>query len=109
MNRWNLQSVKVNGSPIDSAQMKYHLLPKYTDYVFFVEPNFVVDTYINGQYTSTADGYYKFVSSSTLEMKFTLYNKKSEIKAKIKKLTRRELNLEYKENGVTYFLKLYAN
>jgi len=109
MNSWTLQSVKVNGNPIDSLQMKYHLLPKYTYYYFFLENSLNIETLVNGQYTASADGKYKFVNSSTLEMKFTLYDKKSEITSKIKKLTKRELNLEYEENGNKYFLKLYAN
>jgi len=108
MNRWNLQSVKVNGSPIDSVQMQYHLLPKYTYYYFFLETSLNVETIVNGQYTS-ANGMYKFVNKSTLYMHFMLHDKKSEITAKIKKLTRRELNLQYDENGNTYFLKLYSN
>jgi len=109
MNRWTLQSVNINGQPIDSLQMKYHLLPKYTDYVFFMESSLVVYTRINGQATASADGFYKFIDKSNIEMNFTLLNRKSIIKAKIQKLTKREMNLEYKDNGDTYFLKLYGN
>jgi hypothetical protein len=108
-NRWNLQSVSMNGSPIDSSQMQYHLLPKYTDYVFFMENSLNVETYANGQFTASADGIYKFVNKSTLEMNFTILNKRSSITAKIKKLTKREMNLEYEESGNTYFLMLYAH
>jgi hypothetical protein len=109
MNRWTLESVKINEKPIDSLQMKYHLLPKYTDYVFFMENSLSVYTIINGQSTSSADGFYKFIDKSNIEMNFTLLNKKSIIKAKIKKLTKRELNLEYEADGDTYFLKLFGN
>ena len=111
INRWNLQTVTVNGTPIDSLQMQYHLLPNYTYYTFFIENVLNVDTKINGFYTSSADGYYKFTDKSTLEMNFTLLNKRNIITAKIKKLTKKELKLEYKDknNGNTYFLILYAD
>ena len=109
MNRWTLQSVTINSTPIDSTQIQYHLLTKYTDYVFFMENSLCIDTYVNGQFTSSADGAYKFVNKSTLEMKFTILNKRKEITAKIKKLTKREMNLQYEEGKDTYFLKLYAN
>jgi len=108
MNRWNLQSVTVNGEPIDSLTMQYHLLPKYTDYVFFYEESLSVDTYANGQFTSSADGAYRFINKSTLEMKFTILNKKNDISAKIKKMTKREMNLQYEKDGNIYFLKLYT-
>jgi len=109
MNRWNLQSVTVNGEPIDSLTMQYHLFPKYTDYVFFYEGSLSVETFANGQFTSSADGYYEFANRSTLKMKFTILNKKNEISAKIKKMTKREMNLQYENDGNTYFLKLYTN
>ena len=109
-NRWNLESVSVNGSPIDSAHMKFHLLPKYTYYIFFLENSLNIATLANGQYTESADGYYKFADRSTLEMRFKILGQpKQDIKAKIKKLTNKELNLEYTDNGDTYFLKLYTN
>ena len=108
MNRWNLQYVSVNGSSLtDSSQ--YHLLTRYTDYVFFIENRLTVDTYAYGQYTSSADGYYKLSNKSTLEMRFRIFDQINNITAKIKKLNRKELHLEYTDNGNTYFLKLYTN
>ena len=109
MNRWNLQYVRMNGKPLpDSSQ--FHLLPRYTYYVFLLEHSLNVETLANGQYTESADGYYKFTSNSTIEMRFTILNQKTHIKeAKIKKLNRKELHLEYKDRGDTYFMKLYAN
>ena len=68
-----------------------------------------IDTYANGQYTASADGYYVFKNRSTLEMKFTILNQRNNIKANVKKITNKELNLEYKDNDDTFLLKLYAN
>ena len=109
MNRWNLQHVSVNGGALKDSSI-YHLLPRYTDYVFFIENSLSVETYIplNGQFTSSADGYYK-LKNSTLEMRFRILNQKTNITAKIKKLTKKELHLEYSDKGNTYLLKLYTN
>jgi len=107
MNRWNLQSVTMNGKPLlDSS--RYHLLPRYTDYVFLVEHSLTVDTYIRGNPTSSADGYYKLSKNSTLEMRFRIYEQVNHINAKIKKMNKKELHLEYSDKGDTFFLKLYT-
>jgi len=107
-NTWQLQSVKVNGQPYtDSVQ--YNLIPNYTYYYFFYENSLMVRTYAMGQITTSADGFYKLDSKSKLEMRFTILNKRYNINAKIKKLTKKELNLEYEDKGNTYFLKLYTN
>jgi len=109
MNIWNLQSVTMNGKTLtDSSQ--YHLLPRYTYYSFYYENRMNVETYAKGQFTESADGYYKLSKKNTiLDMKFTILNQRSNISAKVKKLTKKELQLEYKNNGNTYFLKLYSN
>ena len=105
---WNLQAVLMNGEAYtDSTQ--FHLSTKYTYYNFFYMNSLDVRTYANGQPTASSNGFYKFTSKSTLEMRFTLLYQQNEIKAKIKKLTRRELNLEYEDDGNTYLLKLYTN
>jgi hypothetical protein len=61
------------------------------------------------QITTSSDGFYKIEGSSKLEMRFTILNKRCNIIAKIKKLTKKELNLEYEDKGNTYFLKLPEN
>jgi len=105
---WNLQAVLVNGEACtDSTQ--FHLQTKYTYYNFFYMNSLDVRTFANGQPTASSNGFYKFVNNSTLEMRFTLLYQQNEVKAKIKKLTRKELNLEYEDNGDTYLLKLYTN
>jgi hypothetical protein len=98
----------MNNKPLQDS-IHYHLLKRYTDYVFLFENSLNVETYAKGQYTASADGYYKFTNRSTLEMRFTILNQRTAITAKIKKLTNKELQLEYKEKGATYFLKLYTN
>jgi len=109
-NRWNLQFVSKNGEPFtDSTQLSKqpHLVPHSTYYLFhFVG---ILEVYASG-ITST-DGFYEFKDNSTIKMRFTLveHGRRFEIEAKIKKLTRKELNLEYEEKGDTYFLKLYTN
>jgi len=67
-----------------------------------------VSTYVLGLDISSPDGYYRFLNKSEIEMKFTLLYKRYEINASIKKLTKRELNLEYEDKGNTYFLQLFA-
>ena len=107
-NTWNLQSVNMNGKPF-SDSLQYNLLPTYTYYIFFYANSLTVRTYAMEQITTSSDGFYNLESKSKLEMKFTILNKRYTINAKIKKLTKKELNLEYEDKGNTYFLKLYAN
>ncbi|MCL2436028.1 MAG: hypothetical protein FWD09_07845 [Lentimicrobiaceae bacterium] len=105
---WNLQTVLINGETYtDSTQ--FHLATRYTYYNFFYMNSLDVRTYANGQSTASSNGFYKFKNNSTLELRFTLLYQQNEITAKIKKLTRKELNLEYEEEGDTYLLKLFTN
>ena len=107
-NSWQLQSVKINGeSRTDSLQ--YNLILNYTYYTFFYQNSLTVLTYAMGQITTSSDGYYELAGNSRVKMHFTILNKRYDIDAKIKKLTRKELNLEYEDKGNTYFLKLYTN
>ena len=107
-NSWQLQSVKMNGKPY-SDSLQYNLTPNYTYYTFFYDNALIVRTYAMQQITTSSDGFYKLESNSKLEMSFTILNKRYSINAKIKKLTKKELNLEYEDKGNTYFLKLYTN
>jgi len=107
-NTWNLQSVTLNGQALnDSSQ--FNVIPKYTYYTFFYGNSLTVQTFAEGQITTSSDGFYKLSGNSTLEMSFTILYKKYIINAKIKKLTKKELNFEYEDKGNTYFLKLYTN
>jgi len=106
-NTWNLQSVTMNGQPF-SDSLQYNLLPTYTYYSFFYQNSLTVRTYAMEQITTSSDGFYQLESGSKVEMRFTILNKRFNINAKIKKLTKKELNLEYEDKGNTYFLKLYA-
>ena len=107
VNRWRLQTVLMNGDTLNDS-LQFNVIPKYTVYSFYYFNSLVVSTYVNEQQTSSSDGVYQFTSKSTIGMRFTLLYNRYEIEAKIKKLTRRELNLEYKDDGNTYFLKFYA-
>jgi len=102
-NTWNLQSVSKNGEPFsDSTQL--HLIPNHTYYTFHLANLFEV--YASG--IKSHQGFY-LLENSSLKIRFTLEYRRIEIEAKIKKLTRKELNFEYKDKEDTYFLKLYGN
>jgi hypothetical protein len=103
---WKLQTVLMNDEPLNDS-LQFNLLTTYTYYTFFYANSLTVRTYALGQHTTSADGFYR-INKSTLEMRFSLLYNRYNISAKIKKLTRRELNLEYTDNGDTYFLKFYA-
>jgi len=105
---WNLQTVLKNGE-VNTDSTQFHLLTMYTYYHFFYFNSVDISTLANGQWTGSADGFYKFINNSTLEMRFTILYQQYAIIAKIKKLTRKELNLEYEDNENTYLLKLYTN
>ncbi|MCL2290045.1 MAG: hypothetical protein FWC34_04985 [Bacteroidetes bacterium] len=107
-NNWNLQFVSMNGEPLNDS-LQLNVIPYFTYYTFFYANSLEVVTYSRGQYIRSSDGFYQFINSSTIKMRFTLLHKPYDIEAKIKKLTRKELNLEYKDNGNTYFLKLFTN
>jgi hypothetical protein len=106
--RWNLQTILVNNEPINEPY-PYHLIPNYSYYTFFYANSLDVNSYIDGRWEPSADGYYSFVNKSTVEMRFTIIDQRYNISAKIKKLTKRELHLEYENKGNTYYLKLYGN
>lgn len=107
INSWRLQTVLMNNEPLnDSSQ--FNVIPRYTYYSFFIENRLNVRTYALGQSTASSDGFYRFLNRSTIEMRFTILNEQYKIEATIKKLTRKELNLEYEDNGNTYFLQLFA-
>ena len=107
INSWNLQTVLKNGQPLNDS-LQFNLIPRYTHYNFYYANSLNVSTFASGQLTSSSNGFYEFTNSSTIRMRFTLLYQRYEITAKIKKLTRNELNLEYEDNGNTYFLKLFA-
>jgi len=107
INSWHLQTVLKNDEPYNDSLL-FNLIPKYTYYSFYYANSLNVSTFVNGQYTSSATGFYQFTNNSTIKMTFTLLYQRYEITAKIKKLTRKELNLEYEEDGDIYFLKLFG-
>jgi hypothetical protein len=107
-NYWNLQSVLMNGEPLNDS-LQFNLIPYFTYYTFSYASSLEVSTFALGKFMSSSDGFYYFDSKSTIKMRFTLLYTRYDITAKIKKLTRKELNLEYEDNGNTYFLKLYTN
>jgi hypothetical protein len=104
---WRLQTVLMNGKPLEDS-LQYNVAPN-TRYTFFYFNSLTITAFVSGQPTTSFDGYYFFKDRSTLEMKYTLWYERYDITAKIKKLTKRELNLEYEDNGNTYFLTLYSN
>jgi hypothetical protein len=107
-NRWNLQKVYINGEQVTNST-EYNLLPYYTNYYFYYENSLNVSTRAKGEATESADGWYKLQSKSTLQMRFTILDKRYNITAKIKKMTKKEMHLEYTANGNKYLLKLFTN
>ena len=104
---WNLQTVLMNNEPLNDS-LQFNVIPKYTYYTFSFANVLTVQTFaLNGNITAP-DGFYRLKDKSTLYMRFTLLHKHYDIDAKIKKLNRRELYLEYEYNSNTYFLKLYS-
>jgi len=108
INSWNLQTVLMNNEPLNDST-RFNIIPKYTYYSFYYANSLTVSTLVNGKYTSSSNGSYRFADRSTLTMHFTLLYRTYDVTAEIKKLTRKELHLEYEDNGNTYFLKLYAS
>jgi hypothetical protein len=107
-NTWNLSSVLMNGEPLNDS-LQFNVIPKYTYYTFFYVNVLEISTVALGSVAKTSDGYYAFIDHSTLLMEFTLLYEHYKIEAKIKKITRRELNLEYKDSaGNTYFLIFFS-
>ena len=106
--RWNLQTVKKNGSSYNDTTI-FHLIPRYTYYSFYYENSLNIEAYGIGKPTESSNGYYKLEKKSKLYMRFSIQNQHNEFTAKIKKLTKKELHLEYSDKGNTYFLKLYTN
>jgi hypothetical protein len=105
---WNLQSVLMNGEPLDDS-LQFNVIPKYTYYSFSYANSLYVSTIAHNKRIESSDGFYKFASKSTIDMRFTLLYNRYDITANIKKLTRRELHLEYEDRGNNYYLKLYSN
>jgi len=105
---WNLQTVLKNGEPLNDS-LAFNLIPNYTYYTFFYANILTVDTYAKGQPASSSNGSYRFIDKSTLELRFTIFYINYNFHARIKKLTQRELHLEYDDNGNTYLMKLYTN
>jgi hypothetical protein len=108
MKSWRLQTVLMNDEPLNDS-LQFNVIPKYTYYQFFVENTLSVITYAQEEHIASSSGFYRFENRSTLEMRFSLLYKRYHMKATIKKLTSRELNLEYEDNGNTYFLILFSN
>jgi hypothetical protein len=104
---WRLQAVLMNGDTLNDT-LQFNVIPKYTIYEFFYEHTFTVKTYISGQSVTSPEGFYN-ITNNSLHMRYTLLYRRYDIPAKIKKLTRRELNLEYEYEGNSYFLKFYRN
>jgi hypothetical protein len=96
----------MNEEPFNDS-LQFNLTPEFTYYTFNYANSLTVKTYALDQYTLSSNGYYRLVNKSTLEMRFSLLYRHYNINAKIKKLTQRELNLEYEDNENTYFLTLY--
>ena len=107
---WHLQSALMNGKPI-SDSLQLNVIPKYTYYIFFISSDVmeVISYDSSGEQTISPIGTYHFIDNKTLEMNYRLVSTQYEITAKIKKLTWQELNLEYEDQGNTYFLKLFSS
>ncbi|MCL1851193.1 MAG: hypothetical protein FWF70_07335 [Bacteroidetes bacterium] len=104
--RWRLQTVFMNGDTLNDS-LQFNVIPKITIYNFFLGNSLTIKTYIMGISTTSSDGYYSFKNNSTINMKYTILYQSFDITAKIKKLTQKELNLEYEDKGNKYFLILY--
>jgi len=105
---WNLQSVFINDKEVTDSD-EYHLILYYTYYYFFIQNSFNIKTVIDGQQWEAPNGFYIYnYRNKTIQMKFTLMDQRSEINAKIKKLTKNEMQLEYEKDGNIYLLTLFA-
>jgi hypothetical protein len=104
---WNLQTVLMNGDTLNDP-LQFNVIPKYTYYSFFYGNSLNVRTYAMNQITESANGEYRLKKNSKLYMRFNLHFKSYEINAKIKKLNRTELYIEYEDNGNKYYLKLFS-
>ena len=102
---WNLQTVLMNGELLNDS-LQYNLIPKYTYYTFHFENILHIEN--KALALSSPDGIYYFKNNSTVNMKYSLQYKRFDIDAKIKKLNKKELHLEYEDNGNNYLLKLYS-
>jgi len=103
---WNLQTVLMNDESLNDS-LQFNVIPRYTYYKFFFANSLTVSTYALGKTTSSSDGKYIYKGNSYVKMNFTIFEKSYEITAKIKKITQKELHLEYDDHGNHYFLKLY--
>ena len=107
--QWQLQSVSVNGEPLNDS-LRYNIIPFHTYYNFFYANVLEVSAFIFelGEWRVSSDGFYLF-NNSMIKMSFSILHEEYEMTATIKKLTGRELRLEYVDNGNTYLLKLYSS
>ena len=105
---WNLQGVSINDKEVTDSD-EYHLKLFVTNYYIHYANSLDVRTVVDGQQWGTPNGFYIYnYKNKTLQMRFTLVDQHSEIMAKIKKLTRNEMRLEYEKDGNIYLLKLFS-
>ena len=106
---WNLQSVFINDKEVTDSD-EYHLILYYTYYIYFYdEKTLDIKTVVDGQQWGAPNGFYSYnYRNKTLQMNFTLMDQRSEINAKIKKLSRNEMRLEYEKDGNIYLLTLFS-
>lgn len=104
---WRLQTAYMNGDTINDS-LQFNVIPKYTRYTFSVANTLVVETSIMGKSVTSPDGFYAFKKKSAINMRFTLLYKHYNIDATIKKLTSKELLLEYEDDGNEYLLEFYS-
>jgi len=104
---WHLQVVKMNGAPLNDS-LQFNVIPFNTYYTFFYANVLNIKTYSLGKTIESPTGKYYLKKNSTLDMQYSLLYETYNITAKIKKLNRNELILEYEDKGNNYYLKLYS-
>jgi len=105
---WNLQGVSINDKEVIDSD-EYHLKLFVTNYYIYYYNSLNIRTVVDGQTWETPNGFYNYNHiNKTLQMKFTLMDQRSEINAKIKKLSKNEMRLEYEKDGNIYLLKLFS-
>jgi len=106
---WRLQTVLMNNEPLNDS-LQENVIPKLTQYHFFYSNSLSISTYdfTLDKPISSPEGFYYFINRSQLRMEYTLLFRHYVITADIKKLTNKELHLEYEDKGNRYFLELYA-
>ena len=105
--RWRLQEAYMNGDTLnDSTQ--YNVISKKTTYTFFYYNILTVSTDALETSISSTDGHYSFINKSTINLRYSIMYNVYNIDAKINKLSRNELNLEYDDKGNHYLLIFYT-